>query len=75
MKGQKKVLTSQVTREKIPSYIRADIGASYAISEGLEANFMVRNLMDKTYYTSASGPTYVNVGEPLNVTIGMNMKF
>ena len=72
---EKKTNTSARIRTKIPDYVRFDLGASYELTENIQARLFIQNLTDEEYYTSANGENRVVPGQPLNATLGVRMRF
>ncbi|MEM7058834.1 MAG: TonB-dependent receptor [Pseudomonadota bacterium] len=68
-------VNTAVDTPELPSYTRFDLGASYQINDDVDVNFLVRNVADTTYYTSAAGPNNVDVGEPFNASLGVKFQF
>ncbi len=54
------------------SYALLALMARYRISKELSATLNVNNLLDKHYYSSASGGYY---GDPRNVMLSLNYRF
>ena len=67
--------TSNDIDTTLPGYARLDVGASYAISEAVEARVFVENVTDREYYTSAAGRNNIGIGDPLRVSVGLRAKF
>ncbi|OBS52990.1 TonB-dependent receptor [Methylosinus sp. 3S-1] len=61
----------------LESYLLADIGLTYHLTEGVDAMFRVNNLFDRTYvnWAEISYPTEVILGAPRSATFGVAMKF
>ncbi len=73
--GEKKTNTSATIRTKLPDYIRFDLGASYKLTENVQARLFIQNLTNEEYYTSANGENRVVPGQPLNATLGVRVRF
>lgn len=71
----KRTDTSATISTELPSYVRLDLGAPYALTDKVDLRFQIRNLTDKVYYTSAAGQNNVAVGQPLNATLGLAVRF
>ena len=68
-------LNAATVRTKIPDYLRFDLGASYDVTENVQAGLFVQNLTDKEYYTAASNENVVFPGQPFNATLGVRVRF
>lgn len=60
---------------ELPSYTVARLAAYWRISPTLRLSLDVENLFDKTYYTSSFQRTWVSVGNPRTVVLGLQAKF
>ncbi|MEC4722068.1 TonB-dependent receptor [Noviherbaspirillum sp. CPCC 100848] len=60
---------------ELPSYTVARLAAYWRISPALRLSLDVDNLFDKTYYTSSFQRTWVTVGNPRTVVLGLQAKF
>ncbi|MEM9439389.1 MAG: TonB-dependent receptor [Pseudomonadota bacterium] len=67
--------TSATITTELPSFVRADIGASYVLTENAELRFQIRNLTDEEYYPTAAGQNNVAVGEPFSASLGVTIRF
>ena len=73
--GKKPARTSPTNRVEIPDYLRFDIGASYDVTDNIQARLFIQNLTDKEYYTSAQSSGNVIPGQPFNATLGVRVRF
>lgn len=60
---------------ELPSYTVARLTAYWSINPKLRLSLDVENLLDKTYYTSSFQRTWVTVGNPRTVVLGLQTKF
>ena len=67
--------TSATIDTKTPSYVRFDAGASYNLTDRIQARLFIQNLADKEYYTTAAGEANVFPGQPFNATLGVRVRF
>ena len=83
--SKKKTDTSATVTTTIPSYVRYDLGADYRLParmtknlgspEDVRLRFMVENLTDEEYYTSAAGALNIGVGDPLRLRFWIDVRF
>lgn len=59
----------------IPSYIRWDAMASYALQDNISLQLNVQNLSDKTYFTKAYASHYAAIAPGRAATLALNVKF
>ncbi len=71
----KRTDTSPTIRTRIPDSVRFDLGASYELTENVQARLFIQNLTDEEYYTTAAGQTAVGVGQPFSATLGVRVRF
>lgn len=57
----------------LPAYTLVDLGARYRFTDHIELSANIRNLFDKTYYSSAINSTTVGVGEPRSFMLGLTV--
>ena len=67
--------TSATIDTEMPSYLRFDAGASYDLSDSIQARLFIQNLTDNEYYTQAAGEANVFPGQPFNATLGVRVRF
>ena len=73
--GKKPVRTSATDRTKVPDYVRFDIGASYDVTDNIQARLFIQNLIDEEYYTSGQSSGNATPGQPFNATLGVRVRF
>ncbi len=67
--------TSAVIVTKLPSYVRFNLGAEYEPTDFVTGYFLLENILDEEYYTTAAGRNNVDVGEPRRLEVGLRVKF
>lgn len=72
---EKRTNTSATIDTEIPSYVRFDLGASYDVTENIQARLFIQNLSDEEYYDSAGNENTVFPGQPFNATLGVRVRF
>lgn len=59
----------------LPSYVRIDAAAYYAINESLSLQLKVENLFDEVYYPNAHSDHQASVGAPINARLTLTGRF
>jgi iron complex outermembrane receptor protein len=59
----------------LPAYTLAKLVAYWRVSSTLRLSLDIDNLFDKTYYTNSFQRTWVAVGAPRTITLGVQAKF
>lgn len=59
----------------LPAYTLAKLVAYWRVSSNLRLSLDIDNLFDKTYYTNSFQRTWVAVGAPRTITLGVQAKF
>ena len=58
----------------LPAYTRVDTAVFYELSEGVNVQLNVENLLDEDYYPSAHGDNNIQPGKPLTVQAGLRFE-
>lgn len=59
---------------RIPAYTRVDAALYYNVSEQVQVQLNVENLLDETYFPSVHNNDNITTGEPLNARLTVNIK-
>lgn len=59
----------------LPAYTRVDAAVYYTLSQHLDLQLNIENLMDRTYFPSAHSTHQVSVGAPINVRFAIKGSF
>ena len=68
-------LGETATDFELPSYTTLRVFGSYVITKGMEAQAMVNNLTNETYYTNSFSRLWVAPGAPLNGSLTLRYRF
>ncbi len=60
---------------KLPGFTRVDAAVFYDISENLQLQVNVENLLDERYFPSAHNDNNISTGEPINARFTVRAKF
>ncbi len=60
---------------KLPSYTRIDAAAYFDVSENLQLQVNVENLLDESYFPAAHNDNNISTGEPINARFTIRTKF
>jgi catecholate siderophore receptor len=59
----------------LPDYTRVDAAVYYQVSDNLQVQLKVENLLNEEYYPYAHSTHQASVGDPLNARIAISGKF
>ena len=59
----------------LPAYTRVDAALFFRLSEGVEAQINVENLLDETYFPTAHNDNNISTGAPANVRMTVRVQF
>ncbi|XQF91873.1 TonB-dependent siderophore receptor [Pseudoalteromonas espejiana] len=59
----------------LPSYTLINLFANYHVDDDLSLQFVVNNLLDKTYYANSYSAIWTQPGEPLNYKVSLKYNF
>ncbi len=60
---------------ELPSYVRVDASATYTVSEALQIQLNIENLLDRDYFPNAHTNNNITVGAPINARLGVKYTF
>ena len=60
---------------KLPDFVRVDAAAYYSLSETMELQLNVHNLLDSSYFPSAHNDNNIATSKPLNGRVTLRTKF
>ena len=60
---------------KLPSYVRVDAAAYYAVSENVRLQLNIENLTDELYFPNAHADHQATVGAPINARFSISGRF
>jgi catecholate siderophore receptor len=67
--------TAQDNLVRLPGYARLDAAAFYRISDHLDVQLNVENLLDRHYFTFANSNTNITPGSPTSARLALNLGF
>ena len=73
--GSKPADTTAADDTQLPDFVRVDLGASYDLTDSVQARLQIRNLTDEEYYVSGSTARNIVPGQPFNATLGVRVRF
>jgi len=59
----------------LPSYTLVNLFANYHVNDDLSLQFVVNNVLDKTYYANSYSAIWTQPGEPLNYKVSLQYNF
>ncbi len=59
----------------LPSYTLLNLFANYHVNDDLSIQFVVNNVLDKTYYANSYSAIWTQPGEPINYKVGLKYNF
>lgn len=59
----------------LPSYTLVNLFANYHVNDDLSLQFVVNNVLDKTYYANSYSAIWTQPGEPLNYKVSLKYNF
>ncbi|RDV26846.1 TonB-dependent siderophore receptor [Alteromonas aestuariivivens] len=60
---------------ELPDFTRVDMAVYYQLSDALQVQLNVENLLDEEYFPSAHNDNNIATGEPLNARLGVSYTF
>jgi catecholate siderophore receptor len=60
---------------ELPDFTRVDAAVYYDVSEDLQIQLNVENLLDEEYFPSAHNDNNISIGEPVNARLSMSYQF
>ncbi|OGT60557.1 MAG: TonB-dependent receptor [Gammaproteobacteria bacterium RIFCSPHIGHO2_12_FULL_63_22] len=70
-----KMFTSTSNAVTLPGYARVDGAVFFAVSENIQMQLNVENLLDREYFVSAHSDTNISPGSPRAVNLGLHLSF
>jgi len=72
---QDSFFTTEDNTVEVPSYTRVDAAAFYRLSDRVQLQLNIENLLDETYFPDAHSNTNITTGEPVNARLSAIVSF
>lgn len=68
-------IRTTATTTRLPAFTRVDAAAFYRVSDAVELQLNIENLLDTTYFPDAHNNNNISTGAPLNARLTLGVRF
>ena len=73
--SQYAAIRTTATTTRLPAFTRVDAAAFYRVSDAVELQLNIENLLDTTYFPDAHNNNNISTGAPLNARLTLGVRF